>query len=150
MWRFLANRFEAAHQPLGTRMPTSIFIAKLVGPVYIIAGLALLYRGQAFRAVVQEFIQSQALMYVAGVLGLLGGLSLVVVHSVWTFDWRIIITLMGWIMIFRALVSIFEPRHIVTIGSKFLAHSGIFLGAAVLSLIIGVILSYFGYATGHV
>jgi uncharacterized membrane protein len=150
MWRLLINCSEVAHQPHGMRMPTSIFIAKLVGPVYIIAGLALLYRGQAFRAVLQELIQSQVLMYVAGILGLLGGLSLVLVHNVWTLDWRLIITLMGWIMIFRALVTIFEPRRIVTIGSKFLSHSGIFFGTAVLSLIIGLVLSYFGYATGRI
>jgi hypothetical protein len=109
-------------------MQTSIFIA------------------QAFRILVQEFIESHVLMYLAGFLGLLAGLALVLTHNVWVLDWRLIITLLGWATVIRAVVTIFQPQQIVSIGSKLLEQRRIFLGAAVINLIIGVVLSYFGYS----
>jgi len=45
------------------------------------------------------------------------------------------------------VVTIFQPQQIVSIASKLLKHKGIFFGAAVIDLVIGLVLSYFGYAT---
>jgi uncharacterized membrane protein len=127
-------------------MPTSIFIAKLLGPIYILVGIALLIRAQMFRTILQEFIRNPALVYLAGVLGLLGGLAVVLTHNVWVLDWRIIITLVGWVTVVRAVVTIFQPQQIVALGSKILERRGIFIAAAVMNLIIGLVLSYFGYS----
>jgi len=126
-------------------MPASIFIAELLGPVFIVGGIALLFKEKMFREILQEFIRSQALLYLAGFFGLLGGLALVLTHNVWVRDWRLIITLIGWLTIVRALVTIFRPQEIVAIGSKILEHRGYFFGAAVINLSIGLALSYFGY-----
>jgi len=126
-------------------MPASIFIAELLGPVFIVGGIALLFKEKMFREILQEFIRSQALLYLAGFFGLLGGLALVLTHNVWVRDWRLIITLIGWLTIVRALVTIFRPQEIVAIGSKILEHRVYFFGAAVINLSIGLALSYFGY-----
>jgi uncharacterized membrane protein len=126
-------------------MPTSIFIAKLLGPVFVIVGVALPLRAQAFRTILQEFIRSPSLLYFAGFFGLLGGLALVLTHNVWVLNWRLIITLIGWVTIVRAVVTILRPQIIVTIGSKLLRRRDIFFGAAALNVVIGLVLSYFGY-----
>lgn len=126
-------------------MQTSIFIAQFLGPLYVVVGLALLSNPQAFRILVQEFIESGVLMYLAGFLGLLAGLALVLVHNVWVLDWRLIITLLGWVVLIRAIVTIFQPQQIVSIGSKLLEGGWIFSAAGAINLIIGVVLSYFGY-----
>ncbi len=108
-------------------MQTSIFIAKLLGLIYVVVGIALLSKPQAFRTLLQEFLESRVIIYLAGVLGLLGGLALVLTHNVWAFDWRLIITLVGWASVVRAIVTIFLPQQIVSIGSKLLKHRGSFL-----------------------
>lgn len=126
-------------------MTSSIFIAKLLGPLFIVAGIAFLLKAQMFREILQEFIRSPALLYLAGFFGLLGGLALVLTHNIWVLDWRLIVTLIGWVTIVRAVVTIFQPRWIVAAGSKLLDHRGYFSGAAVTNLIIGLVLSYFGY-----
>jgi len=126
-------------------MPASIFIAELLGPIFIVTGVASLFKVQMLRGILQEFIRSQALLYLAGFLGLLGGLALVLTHNVWVRDWRLIITLIGWLTIVRAVVTIFRPQEIVAIGSKLLEHQGYFFGASVINLTIGLALSYFGY-----
>jgi len=126
-------------------MWTSIFIARLLGPIFVIAGTALLVRAQMFRGILQEFIRSPALLYLAGFFGLLAGMALILTHNVWILDWRLIITLIGWVTIIRALVSIFQPRWIVTAGTTIVKHRGIFIVAAATNLVLGLVLSYFGY-----
>jgi len=126
-------------------MQTSIFIAKLLGPVFVLVGIAILSKPEAFRALLKEFIESRVMMYLAGFLGLVGGLALVLTHNVWSLDWRLIITLIGWASVVRAVVTIFQPQQIVSLGLKAIEHRRIFFGAAVIDLIIGLILSYFGY-----
>ncbi len=127
-------------------MPTSIFIAKLLGPIFMLVGLALPPKVQMFRTILQEFIQSAALLYLAGFFGLLGGLALILTHNVWVLDWRLIITLIGWITVVRAMITILQPEWIVMAGTAILRHQSILLSAAVANLIVGMVLSYFGYA----
>jgi uncharacterized membrane protein len=126
-------------------MQTSIFIARLLGPIFVLVGIAILLRPQMFRALLREFINSPVLMYLAGFLGLLGGLALALAHNVWAPDWRLIVTLLGWASIVRAVVTIFLPRQIVSIGTRLLEVRGIFFGAAAIDVVIGLVLSYFGY-----
>jgi len=126
-------------------MYTSFFIAKLLGPIFLLVGIALLTNPQTFRTLLQEFIESGVLMYLAGFLGLLGGLALVLTHNVWVLDWRLIITLIGWTSIVRAIVTIFLPQRIVSVGATLIENKSTFVVAAVVDLIIGGVLSYFGY-----
>jgi len=126
-------------------MQTSLFVAKLLGPVFLVVGAALLSRPEAFRALLREFVASGVLMYLAGFLGLLGGLALLIVHNVWALDWRLVITLIGWASLFRALVTIFRPQAIVSIADRLIEYKGAFRAAAVIDLVIGAALSYFGY-----
>ena len=126
-------------------MSASIFLARLLGPLFIVLGIAVPLKTQMFRAILREFAQSQALLYLAGFFGLLGGLALVLSHNLWVRDWRLIITLIGWLTIIRALVTIFQPQWIVTLAGKISENRSCFLGAAIADLLIGAILSYFGY-----
>lgn len=126
-------------------MQTTIFIARLLGPIFVLVGIAMLLKPEAFRALLKEFIESRVLVYLAGVLGLLGGLTLVLTHNVWMLDWRLIITLIGWASVVRAVVTIFKPEWIVSLGLKALEHRNFFVGAAAIDLVIGLVLSYFGY-----
>lgn len=126
-------------------MQTSLFIAKLLGPSFLIVGTALLSKPEAFRVLLQEFIKSGVLLYLAGILGLVGGLALLLTHSVWVLDWRLIITLLGWVTVVRAIGTIFLPQQVVSIGAKLIEHRSSFVIAAVFDLVIGAVLSYFGY-----
>ncbi|MDR3407548.1 MAG: hypothetical protein P4L68_03505 [Methylovirgula sp.] len=126
-------------------MSTSIFIARLLGPLFVVVGIAVPLKTQMFRAILREFGQSRALLYLAGFLGLLGGLALVLTHNLWVRDWRLIITLIGWLTIIRALVTIFQPQWIAAFAERIIESRSWLTVAAVADLLIGVILSYFGY-----
>jgi hypothetical protein len=61
-----------------------------------------------FRAILPEFIRSPTLLYLASFLGLFGGLALVLTHNIWVLACRLIIALVGWVSIVRAVVAIFQ------------------------------------------
>lgn len=126
-------------------MSTSLFLAKLIGPVFLVVGIGLLFNVELFRSLLTEFIKNPVLVYLAGVLGLVGGLALVLNHNFWIADWRLIITLVGWIALIRGVVTILRPQWIVSIGNRISQHKAIFLAAGIVDFIIGAALSYFGY-----
>ena len=114
--------------------------------MFVVAGVAFLVKPRMIRTILPEFIRSPTWLYLAGFMGLLVGLALVLTHRVWALDWRLIITVIGWVTLVRSLITIFQPQWIVAAGNAMLAHREIFVGAAVTELIIGLVLSYFGYA----
>ena len=126
-------------------MATSLFIARLLGPLIAIVSVALLGNPENYRAILNEFIQSPALCYLAGFFGLLGGIALILVHNVWVADWRLVITLIGWVTIVRAVMTIFWPRWIPAIGKQLLESRHVLTGTAVVGLILGAVLSGYGY-----
>ena len=91
-------------------MPTSIFLAKLIGPVLLAIGVGLLVNSAAYRTMAEEGLRSRVLIYLTGVLTMTAGLAVVLNHSVWAADWRVIITLLGWLAI-GAVLCFFGYFH---------------------------------------
>ena len=53
-------------------MQRSIYLAKLIGPVFVVIGIGMLVNGAVYRAMASEFLHSHALIYLAGLLALIG------------------------------------------------------------------------------
>jgi hypothetical protein len=128
-------------------MLTSIFIAKLMGPILFVVALSILIDQKSMRAMAKEALGSHALIYVFGVLDLLLGLVLVTVHNVWVMDWRLIITLIGWLSILRGLARIFFAPYFMKNAPKLLKKEGLLMGIAIVMLVLGAVLAYYGYRT---
>ena len=82
-------------------MQTSVFLARLIGPVMLVIGLAVFANQRAFRDMAEEFLASRALMFLSGLLIMPVGLAIVLTHNIWTADWRVLITLFGWLNVDR-------------------------------------------------
>jgi hypothetical protein len=126
-------------------MGTSLFLAKLIGPVTLAMGLGVLANPGCYREITGEVLRSKALMVYAGLLALPAGLAIVLTHNVWTPDWRVIITLLGWLMIASGAIRIVAPQQAVAIGhSKINTPMTQKIGAAIW-LAVGALLCFFGY-----
>jgi len=126
-------------------MPTSLFLAKLIGPVCLVIGLALLINGAAFRALAGDFLNNPALMFLSGVITLPAGLAVVLTHNVWVADWRVLITILGWLMIVGGLARILVPQRAVAVGRTLLANPSTLHISTGGYLLIGALLCFFGY-----
>ena len=126
-------------------MATSIFLAKLIGPVCLVIGIALLINGAAFRTLAGEFLNNPALMFLSGVITLPAGLAVVLTHNVWTADWRILITILGWLAVIGGLFRLLAPQRAVAVGRTMLANPSTLHISTGVYLVIGALLSFFGY-----
>ena len=126
-------------------METSIAIAKLVGPVVLVAAIAMLKEPDAVLAMGKEFLKSRALLFISGVLAMLGGLAIVNYHNIWVGSWPVLLTLFGWAMIVGGVMRMAFPNTVQSIGEAMLERSSMVRIVAVIWLIIGAALCYVGY-----
>jgi hypothetical protein len=126
-------------------MPTSIFLARLIGPVIVAIGIGLLANAAVYRKMAEEGLRSHVLIYLSGLLMMTAGLATVLSHNVWAADWRVLITLIGWLGTIGGAVRIVIPQQAESVGRWFLGHPQIMPVAAVVWLAIGALLCFFGY-----
>jgi len=147
--RNLRNRYET--ERIGRAMPqtqlmsSSKFIARLIGPVFVVSGIAMLWNRGSYPDMVEEFLHSPALIYIAGFLALLGGLAIVNVHNSWLWGWPLIVTVIGWLAVIGGTFRMVAPRYVQTLGSAMFAHSAVVIVIAILSVALGGFLSFKGY-----
>jgi hypothetical protein len=130
-------------------MTTSRYIARLMGPVLLTIGVGMVFgmllEGDAYSSLMKEFIASRALIFITGALALTAGLAIVNAHNLWVPDWRVIVTILGWLAILRGIMNLVFPLTVQTLGDRMIAsHAGVLAGAAI-TIVIGVILSVMGY-----
>jgi hypothetical protein len=126
-------------------MQTSIFLARLIGPVMIVAGLAVLLNQRGFRELAQEFVESRALIFLSGLIILPAGVAIILVHNVWTADGRLMITLFGWIVAITSAVRVIAPQFVMTRGRVMVQRPQMPLIAGGAWTIAGLLFCLFGY-----
>jgi len=145
-----SNEHIAASTPLPDgRMTNSTVIARLMGPVLLFMGIGavigLLGRfPEGYVGVLRE-INNQSATLILGMFALLAGLAIVNVHNLWVSDWRVIITILGWLAIVRGALSLLFPNKMYGIGETILASRSGTMSGAVIVLVLGGILSWMGY-----
>ena len=126
-------------------MANSIFLAKLIGPVLLAGAAGILVNGATYRLLIDEFLRSRALIYLSGILAMTAGLAIVLTHNVWVADWRVLITIVGWLAAITGAFRIIAPQDAIKFGRRVYDQpNGVLFGAAVW-LAIGAILIFFGY-----
>ena len=126
-------------------MQTSKFIARLIGPFLVAIGAGLLVNGDVMQAMAAEFLKSPALIFLSGLLTLTAGLAIVNTHNVWAADWRVIVTIFGWLGVLGGALRIVFPQLVERVGTTMLAQGGLVIGAWIFVLLLGLWLSYLGY-----
>ncbi len=126
-------------------MQTSVLIAKLIGPILVLAGITALINPKALHEIGQEFLASRALIFIAGFLALLVGLAIVNTHNLWTTGWPVIITIFGWAAVIGGILRIAFPALTKSIGEAMLAREAVLRVAAGIQVVLGAYLVIMGY-----
>ena len=128
-------------------MQTSIFLARLLGPLLLVPGIGILVNPAAFRAMAGEVVRSVTLMYLFGLVDLAGGLAIVLTHNVWIASWRLLITLIGWILLIRGAVRVVVPRTVMEHAQKLVGNGQIYPPMGGVLVVLGLVLCHFGYVS---
>lgn len=126
-------------------MDTSILIAKFMGPVMLAASLSMLINRDLVTRIFEDFADSPGMIFLAGIMALLTGLTLVIFHNIWAANWTVIITIFGWIAIFGGLMRMMFPMAAMEMGKRMIRHKGALAVIGVIDAMIGAFLTYKGF-----
>lgn len=85
------------------------FIALLLGSVYVVVGLGMLVDAERYGRMATEFASSPALVYLGGIMAFAAGVVIVYFHGAWTSDWRVIVTVIGWLALAKGVLLLVLP-----------------------------------------
>ncbi len=128
-------------------MQTSIFLAKLIGPVALLMGLVMLLDPARVRTMAREVMQGEAFIFMSGIITLPMGLALVNAHNIWTSDWRVLITLFGWMAVAAGIARLAFGGQLKTVGAAMVDNKMALAIPAMLMTLLGACLSYIAYLT---
>ena len=126
-------------------METSFFLAALLAPILLVAGIGVLVNRGYYRTLGEEFLNSKPLVYLASVIGFVAGLAVVLVHNEWALDWRVLITLLAWAQFVRGAAFLLAPERAIALSRRMLKSDKLLLVNGVIAIIIGLIFFYQGY-----
>ncbi len=126
-------------------MDTSLFLAKLLGPIFLSISAAMLINQDNMRDMAKDFLEHRGLIFLTGVLSLLGGLAIVLTHNVWELRWTVIITIFGWLLVIGGIFRIVFPDSVKSIGQSMLHKSGVFTASGIVQGLLGAWLCYVSY-----
>jgi hypothetical protein len=123
----------------------SIFLARLLGPLLLAPGIGMLANPRVFRAMASEVVGNVTLIYLFGLIDFAAGLAIVLTHNVWVPNWRLFITLLGWLLLVRGAARILFTDRVMEFAKTVVRNKRIYpISGAVVS-VLGLVLCYFGY-----
>ena len=126
-------------------MNLSIFLAQALGLYLIFLSIAYILNRKRFKPLLVDMMNNPGLMFVVGVIALIMGILMVVSHNIWVKDWRIIITIIAWMALFKGINIIFFPNFLNKISKKWIYNNNLYYITFFFTILMGAVLLYFGY-----
>jgi len=125
-------------------METSIFMAKVIGLFGAISTLAIIIRYKFHLAMEENAAKNPTTIYLSGFVFLMLGILVTVSHQVWTWDWRVVITILGWLILLKGVMRTLFPDTVKKVIEK-KKDDKRFLLAEVVTFFISIYLIYRGF-----
>ena len=122
----------------------TIFLAKIYGLVFTAVGLGMLINAKYYRKNIDDLLKNPGVMYLGGFMALVVGFLIVTYHNLWVKDWRILITIFGWIGLIKGVTLIVFPKKAMELSASMLKKDN-FTIYGVIALLLGIIVGYFGF-----
>lgn len=90
-------------------MELTLFFAQFWGWLLVIVGTIFLFRKNALLEELFSLVKDSGFTLISGYLALTLGLATVLLHNVWVADWRVVITIFGWMSVLKGVVRMGFP-----------------------------------------
>ena len=90
-------------------MQPVVFIAKLVGPLFVVLGIGCLVNQTVYADMIGQAVLVPVVIYLSGLMAFLAGVAMLNGYHAWTADWRMIITILGWLLVIAGIIRIVLP-----------------------------------------
>lgn len=94
-------------------MELSYFLAQIFGLTLMIFAVVGFVRPAIIVGVMRDLRPFSLAVLIAGFIGIVGGLAIILSHNIWVADWRIVITLFGWVALLKGITYVAFPEMLV-------------------------------------
>ena len=126
-------------------MDNSVLFAKFMGPFIVVIGAGLLLNRKAFQEIMEGFTKEKALIFISGLMTFIIGLAMVIFHNMWITDWRLIITVFGWLTLIKGLILIVFPDRVIRMTDMYRKHIRMIMIPWSIMIVFGIFLIMKGY-----
>jgi hypothetical protein len=120
----------------------AMWLASIFGPFLVILGLWMLLYCDQYMKVLGGMKGSAGLFYINSVFNLLVGFTVLSQYDLWGWNWLVLVTLLGWVMVIRGIMGLFVPQLLMDI---LMGKHGFCKIMGIIPLVWGVFLSYVGF-----
>ena len=122
----------------------SILLAKIFSLAFLSIGIGGILNKDYFKKIMDGTFQNAGLTFFLGFFTLVSSFLIVNYHNIWVKDWAVIITIFGWAGLLKGFALMAFPESLSGTSKKLFA-SNLFRIIPYTSLLIGLILGYFGF-----
>jgi hypothetical protein len=119
-------------------------LAVLMGSALVIVGITL-FNKSYFNAVMTDLANSKGLLWITGFITFVMGTVIVALYNVWSADWRVLVTLLGWLTVMKGAVIMLFPSSMTLLYRRFLSNH-LLTYSGIYALILGGLLLLLGFA----
>jgi len=91
-------------------MEITIYLAKFWGSLFMILGLLSITAKLLGRII--EYTEDKTITISTGYITFLLGLITVTLHNIWVADWRVTVTILGWVTLLKGIEKIGFPDRV--------------------------------------
>lgn len=95
-------------------MDSSVFLAKFWGWYLIIFFLILSFNPKRIKQIFKD-LKDEKFLILSSFVSIIVGLLNILFHNKWQLNWKIIITLIGWISLFKGLSLFIFPKRTIAV-----------------------------------
>jgi len=126
-------------------MEVSLYLAKSLGIYFIVLSAGMVINAKSVKSIYVNMIKSPEWMYIGGIVALILGVLMVNVHNIWVLDWRVLITISGWMALLKGVSLVVFPMAVETSSAKWVENPIAYNATIVFMVVLGAILLYKGF-----
>ena len=123
----------------------TLHLAQLIGPIAVLLGISFLLKAKDYMAWFKHIDRAQPYLFLQGLVEAAVGLAIVLHHNLWGSAPEIIISLLGWGMIFEGSLALLTSNKSIKRMVRNIITPDYFQVSSVFCLILGGYLTWVGY-----
>ena len=122
----------------------TFLLAQALGLFLVIMAIIMGARAQYYKKLFSHLKEGSSTILLAGTVGLIFGIVMVLIHNLWLLETEVIITLVAWFVLIKSILWLSFPNEMVNVAKKVYSGWGYYL-VAIVSGALGIILMAHGF-----
>lgn len=123
-------------------MDVSIALARILGILMLFLGISIFNR-KTVAGLLEEMERQRGFLWLSGLIAAVFGAVIVSLGGFWFSDWRIVISVLGWLSLLKGIIILIFPDFAVSFYKQFRMKCLVLGG--IIAVVLGLFLCYAGF-----